>query len=174
MGKADRLSRRPDWKVGVENDNKNQVVIKDSWIHSIQKVVIEGLEVNIVEKIKKARSKDEKVVKVVEQMKKAKVKMLKNDKQQIEEGLVLKEGKVYMPKDKSLKVEIIQLHHDTLVAEYKERQKMVELVTKNYWWPGVTRDVGRYVEGCNMCQRMKNRIEVLAGKLKLSKVAKRL
>ena len=80
MGKADRLSRRPDWKVGVENDNKNQVVIKDSWIHSIQKVVIEGLEVNIVEKIKKARSKDEKVVKVVEQMKKAKVKMLKNDK----------------------------------------------------------------------------------------------
>ena len=30
MGKADELSRRLDWKVGVDKDNKNQVVIKDS------------------------------------------------------------------------------------------------------------------------------------------------
>ena len=29
MGKVDRLSRRPDWKVGVEKDNNNQVFIKD-------------------------------------------------------------------------------------------------------------------------------------------------
>ena len=32
------------------------------------------------------------------------------------------------------------------------------------------RDVGRYVEGYDLCQRMKNRTEKLAGKLKLSKV----
>ena len=47
---------------------------------------------------------------------------------------------------------------------------MVELVMRNYWWPGVTRNVGRYVEGCNLCQRMKNRMEEVAGKLKLSEV----
>ena len=47
---------------------------------------------------------------------------------------------------------------------------MVELVMRNYWWPGVTRDVGRYVEDCDLCQRMKNRTEELAGKLKLSEV----
>ena len=47
---------------------------------------------------------------------------------------------------------------------------MVELVMRNYWWPGVTRDVGRYVEECDLCQRMKNRTEELAGKLKLSEV----
>jgi len=46
----------------------------------------------------------------------------------------------------------------------------VELVTRNYWWPGVTRDVGKYVKGCDLCQRMKNRIEKPAGKLKLSEV----
>ena len=51
---------------------------------------------------------------------------------------------------------------------------MIELVTRNYWWPGVTKDVGRYVEDFNMCQRMKNRIEVLAGNLKLSKVPEKL
>ena len=76
MGKMDGLSRRPDWKVGVDRNNEDQVVIKDNWIRSLQEVVIEGPEVDIVEKIKKARSKDEEVVRIVEEMKKAKVKEL--------------------------------------------------------------------------------------------------
>ena len=76
MGKADELSRRPDWKVGVENDNDNQVVIKDNWVCRVQEVVIEGPEVEIVEKMKKARSKDKVVVRIVEEMKRIKVKEL--------------------------------------------------------------------------------------------------
>ena len=76
MGKADRLSRRPNWKVGVDRDNENQVVIKNNWIWSLQEVVIEGLEVEILEKIKKARSKDEDVIRIVEEMKKTRVKEL--------------------------------------------------------------------------------------------------
>ena len=54
MGKADGLSRRVDWKVGVERDNNNQIFIKDNWIHSIYEVVVEGPEVDLVEKIKKS------------------------------------------------------------------------------------------------------------------------
>ena len=46
----------------------------------------------------------------------------------------------------------------------------MELVTRNYWWPGVTRDVEKYVEGYDLCQRMKNMTEELVGKLKLSEV----
>jgi len=49
----------------------------------------------------------------------------------------------------------------------------MELVTRNYWWPGVIKDVGKYVEGCDICQRMKNRTEILVGKLKLSKVSEK-
>ena len=44
------------------------------------------------------------------------------------------------------------------------------MVTRNYWWPEVTRNVGRYVKEYNLCQRMKNRTEELAEKLKLSEV----
>ena len=76
IGKADELSRRSDWKVGIDRDNENQIFIKDNWIYSIQEVVVEGPEVDIVEKIKKARSKDEDVVRVVEEMKKTEVKEL--------------------------------------------------------------------------------------------------
>ena len=76
MGKTDELSRRLDWKVGVNRDNENQVFIKDDWIHKLQEVVIKGPEVDIIEKIKKARSKDKDVIRVVEEMKKAGVKEL--------------------------------------------------------------------------------------------------
>ena len=76
MGKVDGLSRRLDWKVGVDRDNKNQVVIKDNWVRSLQEVVIEVSEVEILEKIKRARSKDKDIVRVVEEMKKTEIKEL--------------------------------------------------------------------------------------------------
>ena len=105
--------------------------------------LIEGLEEEIVKRIKEARDKDEEVIKVVEEMKKAGVKMLRDEEWQIEEGLVLKEGRVYVLKDEKLRVEIIQLHHDTPVAGHRGQWKMVELVTRNYWWPGVVKEVKR-------------------------------
>ena len=74
MRKVDGLSRQPDWKVGIEKDNDNTVFIKNNWIYSMQEIIIEGPEVEIVKKIKKARSKDKDVVRVVEEMKKTKVK----------------------------------------------------------------------------------------------------
>jgi len=42
---------------------------------------------------------------------------------------------------------------------------MVELITQNFWWPGVTKEVKRYVEGCNSYQRNKNYTEQPVGKL---------
>ena len=168
MGKADGLSRRLDWKIGVDNDNENQTLIKDNWIRSMYDVVVEGPEVDLVEKIKKARSKDEDVVRVVEKMKKAGVKELRGNEWKIEGELVLKEGKIYVPKDEELRAEVIRLHHDVPAAGHGGRWKTVELVTRNYWWPGVIRDMGKYVEGCDLCQRMKNRTEEPVGKLKLS------
>ena len=68
-----------------------------------------------------ARGKNEEVIKVVEEMKKAGVKVLKDNKWQVEEELVLKEGKVYVLKDEKLRVEIIQLHYNMPVARHEER-----------------------------------------------------
>jgi len=47
---------------------------------------------------------------------------------------------------------------------------MAELVMRNFWWPGVTREVKQYVEGCDACQRNKNRTQPLAGKLMLNSI----
>jgi len=119
IGKADSLSRRPDWKVGVCKDNEDQILIKDYWLCSLYKVVIEGLEADIVKKIKKTRGKDKEIVRVIEKMKKAGIRVLRGEEWQLEGDLVLEKEKVYMLKDEELRVEIIQLHHNILVAKHR-------------------------------------------------------
>ena len=42
---------------------------------------------------------------------------------------------------------------------------MAELVGRNYWWPGMMKKVGRYIDGYNAYQRNKNYAEAPAEKL---------
>jgi len=91
---------------------------------------------------------------------------LRSEEWSKEQGLVLFRGKVYVPKNIKLRLEIIKLHHDTPVAGHLGQWKTLELVTCNYWWPGITMQVKNYVSECDRCQRMKSFPEKPAGKLK--------
>jgi len=64
--------------------------------------------------------KDDKVVKAVEEMKQAGVKMLRDEEWREVDGVMYKEEKVYVSKDEKLRAEIIWLYHDTLVGGYGE------------------------------------------------------
>jgi len=152
MGKADGLSRRPNWQEGVKKDNEDQKLIKPEWIRGAETIVEEE---DLKERIKRAQEGDERVVKAVEELKRAGIKILKDKEWEIEDGIVTKEGKIYIPEGE-LRGEIIRLYHDTPVGGHGGRWKTAELVARNYWWPGVTKKVGRYVDGCNTCQRYKN------------------
>jgi len=70
---------------------------------------------------------------------------LKGDEWEIKRDLVLKKEKVYVSKNRNLRLEVIWSHYNVLAAEYRERWKTTELMMRNYWWSGVTRYVGRYV-----------------------------
>ena len=64
----------------MEKDNENQVILKKEWLEiRAMEQLVEGPEEEIVKKIKEARDKDEEVIKAVEEMKKAGVKMLRNE-----------------------------------------------------------------------------------------------
>jgi len=76
MGKADGLSRRPDWQERVERDNKDQKLIKPEWIRGAETLIEEE---DLKERIKKAQEGDEKVVKAVEELKKVGIKTLKDE-----------------------------------------------------------------------------------------------
>jgi len=131
MEKADSLSRRPDWEVGVERDNEDETLVKPKWLEARRteriEVIVEG--VDLLEKVRKSKVKDNEVVKTVEEMKQVGVKMLRNKEWRKVDGIMYKEGKVYVPKDNILRVEIIRLHHNTPVGGHGEQWKMVELVT---------------------------------------------
>jgi len=81
-------------------------MLKKKWLEiramKKEQLLIERAEKEIIEKIKKSEAKDDKVVKAVEEMKKAGVKVLRNDEWQIEDELMLKERKMYILKNESL------------------------------------------------------------------------
>ena len=152
--KADSLSRRPDQEVGVEKDNENETLVKLQWLEVRRTKTVEIIveEVDLLENVKQSSVKDDEVVKAMEEMKRAGVKMLRDKEWREVDDVMYKEKNVYVPKDDKLRAEIIRLHHDMPVGGHREQQKIVELITQNFWWPGVTKEVKRYVEGYNVCQ----------------------
>jgi len=82
MGKADNLSKRPDWKVGVDKDNEDKTLVKLEWLEvrktEAVEIIVDG--VDLLEEVRKSKVKDDEVVKAIEEMKRAGVKMLRNEK----------------------------------------------------------------------------------------------
>ena len=81
MGKADSLSRRLDWEIGVEKDNEDEMLVKSEWLEVRKTEVVEIIvdRVDLLEEVRKSKVKDDKVVKAVEEMKQARVKMLRDE-----------------------------------------------------------------------------------------------
>ena len=63
--------------------------------------------------------KGDEIIKAVKEIKKARVKVLRNNEWQIEDKLILKKEKVYISKNKSLKLEIIWPYYNILIAKHK-------------------------------------------------------
>ena len=80
MGKADSLSRRPDWKVGVEKDNEDETLVKPEWLEvrktKVVEIIVDGAD--LLKEVRKSKVKDDEVVKVVEEMKRTGIKMLRD------------------------------------------------------------------------------------------------
>jgi len=76
MEKADSLSRRLDWKVGVEKDNKDKTLVKPEQLEVRKTEVVEIIvdRVNLLEEVRKLKVKYDKVVKAMEEIKQVEVK----------------------------------------------------------------------------------------------------
>jgi len=87
----------------------HDTLVKKEWLEvrivQLEEVIIN--RVGILDKIRKSKALDNKVVKIVEEIKKAKVKVLRDKEWREEDRLMLKDGKVYVPRDKELRAEVI-------------------------------------------------------------------
>ena len=94
------------------------MLVKKEWLENKRTekigVIVEG--VDLLKKIRQSRVRNNEVVKAVEEMKRVGVKVLRNEEWRDIDGIMYKEGKVYVPKDEMLRAEIIRLHHDMPVV----------------------------------------------------------
>src|SRR5258708_22745948 len=89
------------------------------------------------------------------------------------EGVVLYQGRVYVLDNPQLCHDLVHVHHSATVTRHPGHWKMLELVSQNYWWPGLSRYVTKFVAGCDTCNWMKTFPMQKVGKLIPNKVPDR-
>jgi hypothetical protein len=148
---------------GVNFDNHDQILLKPEYFHISAVEASHNLPINddnILRAVKEALLDDD-IMKDYQSLLKSEPREFSQSLEEwnFENGLLLYKGKVYIPKskDQDLRRQIIQLHHNLPSAGHPGCWKTYELISCNYWWPGLTTDVKKYVTGCDVCQRMKLR-----------------
>src|SRR5262245_48042005 len=71
------------------------------------------------------------------------------------DGLILFRDRIYVPKNDELRRRIVAQHHDSLIAGHPGRWKTLELVSRSYWWPQMSRYIGQYCSTCDLRLRTK-------------------
>lgn len=182
MEAKDPLFRRPDHEEGVEFDNRDHILLKPEFFANLLQVCAidssHDAPVNddlLLQEIKRALLSDE-VTKDYQALLKSGPRKFKKSLEEwnFENGLLLFRGHICIPKDKNedLHRRIVQMHHNHPSAGHPGRWKTYELVYQTNWWPGMSVFIKKYIAGCDMCQRMKNRTQQRYGPLMPNKVPK--
>ena len=79
--------------------------------------------------------------------------------------MVYIEGIIYVPNNKKIKEEILKENHDSADVGHPEQHKMLELIKRTYWWPGLKEDVKKYIQRCFKYQQNKVQHQKKAGEL---------
>jgi transposase InsO family protein len=156
MGKADALSRREDHSIGIDKDNTGILVIPPDRIRSVTEVRIATDADIIIDTIKD----------ILYDLKEPDLIPLR--KQYVLKDRIFydENGKIYVPEDQALRLDILKLYHDTPIAGHPGREKTLELVQRSYTWPGMSTFVKEYTNRCERCARMKPSNLAPPGKLR--------
>ena len=162
-GKPDALSRRVDHHHD-EPDNLGQTLLSPEFF-AVQASggVILGNESNeFIDRIRGCKDRDRAAI---AGLARSNSHISKNDVWEEDEGIIHHNGRIYVPRDQQLRHDIVRSHHDTPTAGHPGRWRTLELVTRNYWWPGISQYISNYVKGCDKCNRAKTFPTAPPGKL---------
>jgi hypothetical protein len=107
--------------------------------------------------IAKCNQLDEEVEAAIDTIKSNGPQSLKKGLQEwnLDNGLIMYKGKIYVPKDMDLRRKIVKSYHDPPLMGHPGRYKTQEWVSRTYWWPSMSAFVKAYVDGCAICQESK-------------------
>ncbi|KAF8761020.1 hypothetical protein RHS01_01184 [Rhizoctonia solani] len=74
---------------------------------------------------------------------------------QMEAGLLFYQGRIVVPDTGTLRTDLLRIFHDSPLAGHPGRQRTLELVSRNYYWPGIRADTYWHVDSCETCQRIR-------------------
>lgn len=81
-------------------------------------------------------------------------------------GFMKFRGRRWVPDAEPLRTNIIQHAHDSTVTGHPGREPTYSLVSREYFWPNMSKDIRRFVRNCNICGRTKAWREQKKGLLK--------
>src|SRR5260370_2944800 len=168
MARPDALLRRADHPRGSEDNADCTLLTPEVFeLRAMEAVTLEGEEAIFMEQIRQSDQYDDLVVKALKALDMGE---LRSDEWTCAEEVVLYRGRVYIPDDPQLHHDLVHAHHSATVTGHPRRWKTLELVLWNYWWPGLSRYVTKFVTGCNACNRTKTFPTQKVGKLIPTKV----
>jgi len=127
-------------------------------IRALEGVQLEGPEKDILREIRQENQKgdqEEPVAKAVRELWQASSKTVCSAEWSEDEGLLRFRGKIYISQNPDLRRRVVSLCHDIKVARHPGRWKTLGLVSRNYWWPQMSRYIRQYINTCDLCLRMK-------------------
>jgi len=68
--------------------------------------------------------------------------------------LLYHKNKIYILSDEVIKNELIKLHHDDVLAEHYEVDRIINLLFRKYYWVNIMNNVQEYVALCAVCLRI--------------------
>ena len=71
------------------------------------------------------------------------------------DGMLMQEGRMYVPNNLELKKEILDEAHCSAYAMHPGGTKMYHTIQPFYYWPGMKREIAEYVSKCAICQQVK-------------------
>lgn len=71
------------------------------------------------------------------------------------DNLLLHKGSIVVPRDQSLRQELIRVHYDDPLSGHFGVAKTSAPLQRKYYWPKMAEDVKDFVSTCRVCQRMK-------------------
>lgn len=70
------------------------------------------------------------------------------------DGTRLVKNQLVIPE--SLRKDILLLYHDNELGGHFGRNRMILSISDKLWWPGLTKDIRKYIASCEQCQRYKS------------------